>query len=178
MSTMQSYYNDTVRAQLQEKLACNVMSVPRLSKVTLNMGLGEAVNDRKVIEHAMKDLTTVAGQKPVVTKSRKAIAGFKIREDYPVGMMVTLRSVRMYEFMERLINISLPRIRDFRGISPKGFDGRGNFNFGITEQIIFPEIDYDKIDSIRGMNISITTTAKNNEEGRALLDACGFPFRK
>jgi len=162
MSTMQSYYNDTVRAQLQEKLACNVMSVPRLSKVTLNMGLGEAVNDRKVIEHAMKDLTTVAGQKPVVTKSRKAIAGFKIREDYPVGMMVTLRSVRMYEFMERLINISLPRIRDFRGISPKGFDGRGNFNFGITEQIIFPEIDYDKIDSIRGMNISITTTAKNN----------------
>ncbi|MCH9826524.1 MAG: 50S ribosomal protein L5 [Pseudomonadota bacterium] len=178
MSTMQSYYNDTVRAQLQEKLACNVMSVPRLSKVTLNMGLGEAVNDRKVIEHAMKDLTTVAGQKPVVTKSRKAIAGFKIREDYPVGMMVTLRSVRMYEFMERLINISLPRIRDFRGISPKGFDGRGNFNFGITEQIIFPEIDYDKIDSIRGMNISITTTAKNNEEGRALLDAFGFPFRK
>jgi len=175
---MQSYYNDTVRAQLQEKLACNVMSVPRLSKVTLNMGLGEAVNDRKVIEHAMKDLTTVAGQKPVVTKSRKAIAGFKIREDYPVGMMVTLRSVRMYEFMERLINISLPRIRDFRGISPKGFDGRGNFNFGITEQIIFPEIDYDKIDSIRGMNISITTTAKNNEEGRALLDAFGFPFRK
>jgi len=178
MSTMQSYYTDTVRAQLQEKLACNVMSVPRLSKVTLNMGLGEAVNDRKVIEHAMKDLTTVAGQKPVVTKSRKAIAGFKIREDYPVGMMVTLRSVRMYEFMERLINISLPRIRDFRGISPKGFDGRGNFNFGITEQIIFPEIDYDKIDSIRGMNISITTTAKNNEEGRALLDAFGFPFRK
>jgi len=175
---MQSYYTDTVRAQLQEKLACNVMSVPRLSKVTLNMGLGEAVNDRKVIEHAMKDLTTVAGQKPVVTKSRKAIAGFKIREDYPVGMMVTLRSVRMYEFMERLINISLPRIRDFRGISPKGFDGRGNFNFGITEQIIFPEIDYDKIDSIRGMNISITTTAKNNEEGRALLDAFGFPFRK
>lgn len=178
MSTMQSYYKDTVRAQLQEKLACNVMSVPRLSKVTLNMGLGEAVNDRKVIEHAMKDLTAVAGQKPVVTKSRKAIAGFKIREDYPVGMMVTLRSVRMYEFMERLINISLPRIRDFRGISPKGFDGRGNFNFGITEQIIFPEIDYDKIDSIRGMNISITTTAKNNEEGRALLDAFGFPFRK
>jgi len=178
MSTMQSYYTDTVRAQLQEKLACNVMSVPRLSKVTLNMGLGEAVNDRKVIEHAMKDLTTVAGQKPVVTKSRKAIAGFKIREDYPVGMMVTLLSVRMYEFMERLINISLPRIRDFRGISPKGFDGRGNFNFGITEQIIFPEIDYDKIDSIRGMNISITTTAKNNEEGRALLDAFGFPFRK
>ena len=178
MANLQTYYRDTVSKQLQEKFSCNAMAVPKLSKITLNMGLGEAVNDRKVVEHAVADMTLIAGQKPVITKTKKAIAGFKIREDYPIGVMVTLRGKMMYEFMERLVNVALPRIRDFRGISAKGFDGRGNFNFGITEQIIFAEIEYDKIDKLRGMNISITTSAANDEQGRALLESFDFPFRK
>lgn len=178
MANLQTFYRDTVHTALKSKFDLNAMAVPRITKITLNMGVGEAVNDRKVIENAVRDMTAIAGQKPVITKSKKAIAGFKIRENYPVGVTVTLRGQRMYEFFERLINIALPRIRDFRGISARGFDGRGNFNFGITEQIIFPEIDYDKIDVIRGMNISITTTAGNDEQGRALFDAFGFPFRK
>jgi large subunit ribosomal protein L5 len=154
------------------------MAVPRIDKITLNMGVVEATGDKKIIEHAVAHMTAIAGQKPVVTKSGKAIANFKMRENYPVGVKVTLRRERMYEFLERLINIALPRIRDFRGISARGFDGRGNFNFGITEQIIFPEIDFDKVDAVRGMNITITTTAKNDEQGKALLDAFHFPFRK
>jgi large subunit ribosomal protein L5 len=154
------------------------MAVPKITKITLNMGVGEATSDRKVIEHAVADMTALAGQKPVVTKSRLSIAGFKVRENFPVGVKVTLRSERMYEFLERLVSIALPRIRDFRGLKAGGFDGQGNYNFGITEQIIFPEIDYDKVDQIRGMNITITTTAKTDEEGRALLDAFSFPFRK
>jgi large subunit ribosomal protein L5 len=155
----------------------SVMEVPRITKITLNMGLGEAVNDKKVIEHAVGDLTKVAGQKPVVTKARKAIAGFKIRQGYPIGAMVTLRGTRMFEFLDRFITVSLPRVRDFRGISGKAFDGRGNYNIGVKEQIIFPEIEYDKIDALRGLNISITTTAKTDEEAKALLAAFKFPFR-
>ncbi len=153
------------------------MQVPRLTKITLNMGLGEAVADKKIIEHAVGDLTKIAGQKPVVTKARKAIAGFKIREGYPIGCMVTLRGQRMYEFLDRLVSIAFPRVRDFRGVSGKSFDGRGNYNIGVKEQIIFPEIEYDKIDALRGMNISITTTAKTDEEAKALLAAFKFPFR-
>jgi large subunit ribosomal protein L5 len=154
------------------------MEVPRITKITLNMGVGEATSDRKIIDNAVADMTAIAGQKPIVTKSRIAVAGFKIRENYPVGVKVTLRRERMYEFLERLIGVALPRIRDFRGIPARGFDGRGNFNFGITEQIIFPEIDYDKVDTLRGMNITITTTAKTDEQGQALLEAFNFPFRK
>lgn len=153
------------------------MQVPRLTKITLNMGLGEAIADKKIIEHAVGDMTKIAGQKPVVTKARKAIAGFKIREGYPIGCMVTLRGERMYEFLDRLVSIAFPRVRDFRGVSGKSFDGRGNYNIGIKEQIIFPEIEYDKIDALRGMNISITTTAKTDEEAKALLAAFKFPFR-
>lgn len=178
MSNLQTFYRNDVVPKLQKELGLNAMEVPRMSKVTLNMGVGEAVADKKIMEHAVSEMTAIAGQKPVVTKSRIAVAGFKIRENYPVGVMVTLRRERMYEFMERLINVALPRIRDFRGIKASGFDGRGNFNFGITEQIIFPEIEFDKVDATRGMNITITTTAKNDEQGRALLDAFGFPFRK
>lgn len=178
MANLQKVYRETLAAQLQQKLAVGAMEVPRITKITLNMGVGETTTDRKVIEHAVADMTAIAGQKPVVTKSRLSIAGFKVRENFPVGVKVTLRSERMYEFLERLIVISLPRIRDFRGISARGFDGRGNFNFGITEQIIFPEIEYDKIDALRGMNITITTTAKDDEQGKALLDAFNFPFRK
>lgn len=178
MANLQKVYRETLAAQLQQKLAVGAMEVPRISKITLNMGVGETTTDRKVIEHAVSDMTAIAGQKPVVTKSRLSIAGFKVRENFPVGVKVTLRGERMYEFLERLIVISLPRIRDFRGISARGFDGRGNFNFGITEQIIFPEIEYDKIDALRGMNITITTTAKDDEQGKALLDAFNFPFRK
>ena len=155
----------------------SVMEVPRITKVTLNMGLGEAVNDKKVIENAVGDLTKVAGQKPVVTKAKKAIAGFKIRQGYPIGAMVTLRGQRMYEFLDRFVTVALPRVRDFRGISGKAFDGRGNYNIGVKEQIIFPEIEYDKIDALRGLNISITTTAKTDEEAKALLAAFKFPFR-
>ncbi len=178
MANLQTLYKDKIAGELKTKLDCNAMAVPRLSKITLNMGVGETTTDRKVIEHAVKDMTAIAGQKPVVTKTRISIAAFKVRENFPVGVKVTLRDARMYEFLERLITISLPRIRDFRGISPRGFDGAGNFNFGITEQIIFPEIEYDKIDTLRGMNITFTTTAKTDADGRALLDAFGFPFRK
>jgi len=177
-ANLQTYYQDTVAPALKEKLGCNAMSVPRLTKISLNMGVGETTTDRKVIEHAVAHMTAIAGQKPLITKSTKAIAGFKIRENFPVGVMVTLRRERMYEFLERMISIALPRIRDFRGLNPRGFDGMGNYNFGITEQIIFPEIDYDKIDMLRGMNITIATTAKNDDEARALLDAFSFPFRK
>jgi len=177
-ANLHTYYQKTVAPELQKKLGCNAMAVPKITKITLNMGVGEATSDRKVIEHAVADMTALAGQKPVVTKSRLSIAGFKVRENFPVGVKVTLRSERMYEFLERLVSIALPRIRDFRGLKASGFDGQGNYNFGITEQIIFPEIDYDKVDQVRGMNITITTTAKNDEEGRALLDAFSFPFRK
>ena len=155
----------------------SVMEVPRITKITLNMGVSEAVSDKKVIEHAVSDLTKIAGQKPVVTKTKKAIAGFKIRENYPIGCMVTLRGQRMYEFLDRLVAVALPRVRDFRGISGRAFDGRGNYNIGVKEQIIFPEIEYDKIDALRGLNISITTTAKTDEEAKALLTAFSFPFR-
>jgi large subunit ribosomal protein L5 len=153
------------------------MEVPRITKITLNMGVGEAVGDKKVLENALGDMTKIAGQKPVTTKARKSIAGFKIREGYPIGCMVTLRGPRMFEFLDRLVTIALPRVRDFRGVAGKGFDGRGNYNLGVKEQIIFPEIEYDKIDVLRGMNVSITTTAKSDEEARALLSAFKFPFK-
>jgi large subunit ribosomal protein L5 len=178
MSNLQTQYKQKVAPALQKKFSCSSMAVPRISKITLNMGVGEATGDKKIIEHAVADMIAISGQKPIVTKSRIAVAVYKLRENYPVGVKVTLRSERMYEFLERLIAIALPRIRDFRGISARGFDGRGNFNFGISEQIIFPEIDFDKVDAIRGMNITITTTAKTDVEGKALLDAFSFPFRK
>ena len=179
MARLQQYYRETVIKELTEKLGTqNVMQLPRITKITLNMGVGEAVGDKKVIEHAVNDMTKIAGQRPVVTLSRKSIAGFKIRDNWPIGCKVTLRRERMYEFLDRLVNVSIPRIRDFRGLNPKGFDGRGNYNMGVKEQIIFPEIDYDKIDALRGMNITITTTAKTDEEGRALLEAFKFPFRQ
>jgi large subunit ribosomal protein L5 len=179
MSTrFQEHYQATVVADLMTKFGYkSVMEVPRITKVTLNMGLGDAVNDKKIIENAVGDLTKVAGQKPVVTKAKKAIAGFKIRQGYPIGAMVTLRGQRMYEFLDRFVTVALPRVRDFRGISGKAFDGRGNYNIGVKEQIIFPEIEYDKIDALRGLNISITTTAKTDEEAKALLAAFKFPFR-
>lgn len=178
MSRLQDYYRDTVVGALKEKFGyANVMQVPRIEKVTINMGLGEAVADKKVIEKALGDLTQIAGQKPVVTKARKSVASFKIRDDYPIGAKVTLRRERMYEFLDRLISIALPRVRDFRGISPKSFDGRGNFNMGVREQIIFPEINYDQVDAIRGMDIAISTSAGSDDEGKALLEAFGFPFR-
>ena len=178
MARMQSFYKDTVMPQLQTQFGYkSVMEVPRISKITLNMGVGEAVGDKKILEHAVGDMVKIAGQKPVVTKARKAIAGFKIRENYPIGCMVTLRGRQMYEFLDRLVTVALPRVRDFRGISGKGFDGRGNYNVGVKEQIIFPEIEYDKIDALRGMNISITTTAKTDGEAKALLTAFKFPFK-
>lgn len=178
MARLQEYYKNTVVADLQSKLGyASIMEVPRITKITLNMGVGEAVADKKVLENAVADMTKIAGQKPVITKARKAIAGFKIREGYPIGCMVTLRGERMYEFLDRLVNIAMPRIRDFRGISGKGFDGRGNYNVGVKEQIIFPEIEYDKIDALRGMNISITTSAKTDAEAKALLAAFKFPFK-
>ncbi len=178
MARLQSFYKETVVPKLMQDFGYkSVMEVPRITKITLNMGVGEAVADKKIMEHAVGDMTKIAGQKPVVTKSKKSIAGFKIRDGYPIGCMVTLRANRMYEFLDRLITVSLPRVRDFRGISGRSFDGRGNFNMGVKEQIIFPEIEYDKIDAIRGMNISITTTAKNDAEAKALLAAFKFPFR-
>lgn len=178
MARLQEVYLEKIAPQLKEQFGYkSSMEVPRITKITLNMGVSEAVADKKVIEHAVSDMTKIAGQKPVVTKTRKSIAGFKIREDYPIGCMVTLRGRRMYEFLDRFINVALPRVRDFRGISGKAFDGRGNYNVGIKEQIIFPEIEYDKIDTLRGMNISITTTAKTDEEAKALLAAFSFPFR-
>ncbi len=178
MARLQNYYKQTVRPELTAKFGYkSVMEIPRISKITLNMGVGEAVGDKKILEHAIGDMAKIAGQKPVTTKSRKSIAGFKIREGYPIGCMVTLRGNQMYEFLDRLVSIALPRIRDFRGISGKSFDGRGNYNLGVKEQIIFPEIEYDKIDTLRGMNISITTTAKTDEEAKALLAAFKFPFK-
>ena len=179
MSTrFQEHYKEKVVGDLMTKFGYkSVMEVPRITKITLNMGLGDAVNDKKIIENAVGDLTKVAGQKPVVTKAKKAIAGFKIRQGYPIGAMVTLRGARMYEFLDRFVTVALPRVRDFRGISGKAFDGRGNYNIGVKEQIIFPEIEYDKIDALRGMNITITTTAKTDEEAKALLSAFSFPFR-
>lgn len=178
MSRLKDFYRETATGQLKEKFGfANVMQVPRIEKVTINMGLGEAVADKKVIEKALGDLTKISGQQPVVTKARKSVASFKIRDGYPIGAKVTLRRERMYEFLDRLINVALPRVRDFRGISPRAFDGRGNFNLGVKEQIIFPEINYDQVDAIRGMDIAITTSAKNDDEGKALLEAFGFPFR-
>jgi large subunit ribosomal protein L5 len=178
MSRLATQYSEQMVGQLQERFGYkSVMQVPRLVKVTLNMGVGEAINDKKIMEHAVGDLTRISGQKPLVTRARKSVAGFKIREEWPIGCKVTLRRERMYEFLDRLINISIPRIRDFRGLSPKSFDGRGNYSIGVREQIIFPEIDYDKIDAIRGLDVTITTTARTDEEGRALLDAFNFPFR-
>jgi len=178
MARLQEIYRSKIVADLTSKFGYkSVMEVPRITKITLNMGVGEAVGDKKVLDHAIGDLTKIAGQKPVATKARKSIAGFKIREGYPIGCMVTLRGTRMYEFLDRLVTIALPRVRDFRGISGKGFDGRGNYNMGVKEQIIFPEVEYDKIDALRGMNISITTTAKTDEEAKALLAAFRFPFK-
>jgi large subunit ribosomal protein L5 len=178
MARLQELYRNKIVADLEAKFGYKtVMQVPRITKITLNMGVSEAVADKKIIEHAVSDMTKIAGQKPVVTMTRKAIAGFKIRENYPIGCMVTLRGQRMYEFLDRLIAVALPRVRDFRGISGRAFDGRGNYNVGVKEQIIFPEIEYDKIDAVRGLNISITTSAKTDEEAKALLSAFSFPFR-
>ena len=178
MARLQEFYKETISPELLQKFGYkSVMQVPRITKITLNMGVGEAVGDKKVLDYAVGDLQKVAGQKPVTTKAKKSIAGFKIRDGYPIGCMVTLRGPRMYEFLDRLMTIAMPRIRDFRGIAGKGFDGRGNYNLGVKEQIIFPEIEYDKIDALRGMNISITTTAKSDDEARALLAAFKFPFK-
>jgi large subunit ribosomal protein L5 len=172
------YFDRVVPLLMKERGYKSSMEVPRIQKITLNMGVGEAVSDKKVMDYAVADLAKIAGQKPIVTKSRKAIAGFKIREELPIGCMVTLRGTRMFEFLERLVSVALPRTRDFRGVSPRSFDGRGNYNLGVKEQIIFPEIDYDKVDVLRGLNISITTTAKTDEDCRALLSAFSFPFKK
>ena len=178
MARLQAFYREKVVPSLTEKFGYkSVMEVPRITKITLNMGVSEAVADKKVMEHAVGDLTKIAGQKPVITKSKKAIAGFKIRDGVPIGCMVTLRGVQMYEFLDRFVTIALPRVRDFRGISGRSFDGRGNYNIGVKEQIIFPEIEYDKVDALRGLNISITTTAKTDEEAKALLQAFRFPFK-
>ncbi|NDY96415.1 50S ribosomal protein L5 [Wenzhouxiangella limi] len=178
MARLQDYYRDTVIGQLTEEFGYrNVMEVPRIEKITLNMGLGEAVGDKKVIDNAVSDMAKIAGQRPIVTKARKSVASFKIRDGYPIGCKVTLRRDRMYEFLDRLVSVALPRVRDFRGIPRKSFDGSGNYSLGVKEQIIFPEINYDQIDSIRGMDIAITTSAKTDEEGLALLKAFGFPFR-
>jgi len=179
MSRLQSFYQDKVVQELTEKFSYkNVMEVPKITMISLNMGLGDAVGDKKIVEHAVADMTKIAGQKPVVTLSRKSIAGFKIRDNWPIGCKVNLRRNHMYEFLDRLINISIPRVRDFRGMNPRSFDGLGNYSMGFNEQIIFPEIDYDKIDKLRGLDIAITTTAKTDEEGRALLEAFNFPFKK
>lgn len=178
MARLRDFYREKVVPDLMAQFSYKTaMEVPRITKITLNMGLSEAVADKKIIDHAMEDLSKIAGQKPVVTKAKKSIAGFKIRDGYPLGCMVTLRGERMYEFLDRLVTIALPRVRDFRGISARSFDGRGNYNLGIREQIIFPEVEYDKIDALRGLNISITTTAKTDDESRALLSAFKFPFR-
>ncbi|MEJ2508801.1 MAG: 50S ribosomal protein L5 [Gammaproteobacteria bacterium] len=178
MARLQDFYRDNVVKQLQEQFGYkSVMQVPKITKITINMGVGEAVGDKKVLENAVGDLIKIAGQKPVVTKARKSIAGFKIRDGWPIGAKVTLRRERMYEFLDRLITVAIPRIRDFRGLNSKSFDGRGNYSMGVREQIIFPEIEYDKIDVLRGMDITITTTAETDEEGRALLSAFSFPFK-
>ncbi|MGQ9685871.1 MAG: 50S ribosomal protein L5 [Thiobacillaceae bacterium] len=178
MARLKEYYKTTVMPDLMQRFGYkSVMEVPRITKITLNMGVGEAVGDKKIMEHALADMTKIAGQKPVVTKARKSIAAFKIRDGYPIGCKVTLRRERMYEFLDRLISVAIPRIRDFRGIGGKGFDGRGNYSMGVKEQIIFPEIEYDKIDALRGMNITITTNAKTDAEAKALLSAFKFPFK-
>lgn len=178
MTRLEQFYRDKVVQDLQAQFSYkSSMEIPRITKITLNMGVGEASQDKKIIDHAVGDMSLIAGQKPIVTVAKKAIAGFKIREDMPIGCKVTLRRARMYEFLDRLVNFSIPRIRDFRGLSAKSFDGRGNYSMGMTEQIAFPEIDYDKIDKLRGLSICITTTARSDEEGRALLAAFQFPFR-
>ena len=178
MARLHEFYKQSVMPELSKKFEYkSVMQIPRITKITLNMGVGEAVADKKIMEHAVGNMTQIAGQKPIVTLSRKSIAGFKIREGWPIGCKVTLRRDRMYEFLDRLVNIAIPRIRDFRGFSARAFDGRGNYSLGVREQIIFPEIDYDKIDAIRGLDITITTTARTDAEGRALLAAFNFPFR-
>jgi large subunit ribosomal protein L5 len=178
MARLQQQYKETIVPQLMEKFGySSVMQVPRIEKITLNMGVGEAVGDKKIMEFAVGDMEKIAGQKPIVTKAKKSVAGFKIRDGWPIGCKVTLRRERMYEFLDRLINIAMPRIRDFRGVSAKSFDGRGNYSMGVKEQIIFPEVEYDKIDALRGMDITITTSAKNDEECRALLDSFSFPFK-
>lgn len=178
MANFKTKYNEEILPKLKEELGLdNTHEVPRITKITLNMGVGEAIGDKKVIEHAVADLEKIAGQKAVVTKARKSVAGFKVREGWPIGVKVTLRRERMYEFLERLVDVALPRVRDFRGLNAKSFDGRGNYSMGVKEQIIFPEVDYDKIDALRGLDITLTTTAKNDEEGRALLKAFNFPFR-
>jgi large subunit ribosomal protein L5 len=179
MSRLQEFYKQTVVDQLKQQFSYkSVMEVPRLVKITLNMGVGEAVGDKKILDNAVEDLTRISGQKPIITKARKSVAAFKIREGWPIGCKVTLRRERMFEFLDRLINIAVPRTRDFRGFSARAFDGRGNYSLGVKEQIIFPEIDYDKIDAIRGLNVTITTTARSDDEGRALLAAFNFPFRQ
>ncbi len=178
MARLKEVYKNELAPKLKEELGlANVMEVPRITKITLNMGVGEALGDKKVLENAVGDMEKIAGQKAVVTKARKSIAGFKVRDGWPIGCKVTLRSDRMYEFLERLISIAIPRVRDFRGVSTKSFDGRGNFAMGVTEQIIFPEIDYDKVDALRGMDITITTSARTDDEGRALLRAFNFPLK-
>lgn len=178
MARLKEFYKSEIAQQLKQELELsNVMEIPRITKITLNMGVGEAIGDKKILENAVADMQKIAGQKPVITKARKSIAGFKVREEWPIGCKVTLRSEKMYEFLDRLISIAIPRIRDFRGISPKQFDGRGNFSMGVNEQIIFPEIDYDKVDKLRGMDICISTTARTDDEGRALLKAFKFPFK-
>lgn len=178
MSRFATIYRDTIVSELTKKFGYkSIMEVPRITKITLNMGVGEAVNDKKLVDNAVADMTKIAGQKPVITRTRKAIANFKIRENMPIGCMVTLRGERMYDFLDRLVTVAFPRVRDFRGVSGRAFDGRGNYNIGLKEQIIFPEIEYDKIDAVRGMNISITTTAKTDEEAKALLAGFNFPFR-
>jgi large subunit ribosomal protein L5 len=178
MTRLQKDYQDRIVGQLRERFGFkSVMQVPRIEKITLNMGVGEAIADKKVMDNAVADLRLIAGQQPIVTFARKSVAGFKIREGWPIGCKVTLRRERMYEFLDRLVSVAIPRIRDFRGLSPKAFDGRGNYSMGVREQIIFPEIDYDKIDALRGLDITITTTARTDEEGRALLEAFNFPFR-
>ncbi|ALQ09479.1 MULTISPECIES: 50S ribosomal protein L5 [Pseudoalteromonas] len=179
MAKLHEVYKDKVVAELQEKFGfSSVMQVPQIEKITLNMGVGEALADKKILDHAVADLAAISGQKPLITKARKSVAGFKVREGYPIGCKVTLRGERMWDFFERLVSIAIPRIRDFRGVSAKSFDGRGNYSMGVREQIIFPEIDYDKVDRVRGMDITITTSAKSDEEGRALLEAFNFPFKK
>ena len=178
MARLQDHYKESVVPALIEKFGYkSVMEVPRIEKITLNMGVGEATGDKKILQNAVGDMTKTAGQKPVVTLARKSVAGFKIREGWPIGCKVTLRAERMYEFLDRLVNIAIPRIRDFRGLNPKSFDGRGNYSMGVKEQIIFPEVDYDKIDALRGMDITITTTAGSDEEGKALLEGFNFPFK-
>jgi large subunit ribosomal protein L5 len=178
MTRLKELYRTEIAPKMKEQFDYeSVMQIPRITKVTINMGVGEAAIDKKILTHAVSDLTQITGQKPLVTKARKSVAGFKIREGWPIGCKVTLRGARMYEFLDRLISIAIPRIRDFRGFSPKSFDGRGNYSLGLSEQIVFPEIDYDKVDKLRGMDITITTTAQTNEEGRALLEGFDFPFK-